>query len=106
MTTTEKPALKAGDIITIVGRRWFQRTYGNTYHTVSVSVNGVSLGTSLKQYGYGDQYKQTAHEMLEQHYETGLQRYAWGGREPLWHLRDRGITVDDHVSDVARERDL
>jgi hypothetical protein len=52
-----------GNII-VVGRRWFQRTYGNTYHTVTIYVNGESLQTDSVIYGYGEHYKQTAHNLL------------------------------------------
>ena len=29
----------------IEGRCWFQRTYGNTYHTVAIWVDGVHIAT-------------------------------------------------------------
>lgn len=52
----------------IVGKRWFQKLYGNTYHSVLVVVE-TSKGESLEffepfNYGYGEQYLQTAHEIL------------------------------------------
>ena len=42
--------------ITLIGRRWFQKTYGNTYHTVTVLIDGTEVYQSPKSYGYGDQY--------------------------------------------------
>ena len=47
----------------IFGRRWFQKTYGNTYHTVTVIVNGEELKSGI-QYGYGSAYLQTAADLL------------------------------------------
>ncbi len=50
----------------IKGRRWFQASYGNTYHSVEI----IDM-TTVKQiayepfeYGYNNQYLQTAVEML------------------------------------------
>lgn len=57
--------------IKIEGRRWFQRTYGNTYHSVRIWRQGTAgkPGEELVylpyQYGYGDQYLQTALEWLK-----------------------------------------
>lgn len=50
--------------IHIEGRRWFQRLYGNTYHSVRVWVDGELELYSGETYGYGDQYLQTAFEWL------------------------------------------
>ena len=87
--------------ITVQGRRWFQRTYGNTYHTVRVLVDGREVFQSEKQYGYGEQYLQTACEWLE----------CVGTVPPKsWPLTlfclDNGIAFDYSVTDVGRERDL
>lgn len=94
--------------ITIHGRRWFQRSYGNTYHTVSVEIDGKHVFTSEKQYGYGDQYLQTAFDWLDQ---SGLvpvrKSYANGGHEAHWQWSERtGITYSNIVSDVERQKDL
>ena len=52
----------------ISGRRRFQKTYGNTYHSTTISelVDGqrVELVYIPSQYGYGDQYRQTGRERL------------------------------------------
>ena len=57
--------MKAFNMIIIDGKRWFQKSYGNTYHSVLVTVDGVYLGDSGKHYGYGDTYQQTAFTMLQ-----------------------------------------
>lgn len=54
-------------MITIDARRWFQKTYGNTYHSVKVYVDNKLIGESGKHYGYGGSYLQTAHEILAKH---------------------------------------
>ena len=77
----------------IEGRRWFQRSYGNTYHTATLHFSDGTSETSPKQYGYGEQCLQTAFEMMGLEY-TGTR----GLREDL------NITYS--ISDVSRERDL
>ena len=77
----------------ISGRRWFQRSYGNTYHTVTLFFDDGTFETSEQTYGYDDCYLQTAYEMMGLPYAGTL-----GLREEL------GITYE--VADVARERDL
>ena len=77
---------------TIIGRRWFQRSYGNTYHTVEIYVDGKFIGKSPETYGYGDCYRQTAAEMLGMEYSKLCQLH-----------RDNFVFS---VTDVSRERDL
>ena len=50
--------------ITVYTRRWFQRSYGNTYHSCRVYVDGKEIGHAPFVYGYGDQWQQTAHDLL------------------------------------------
>ena len=52
--------------ITIDARRWFQKTYGNTYHSVKVYVDNKYIGGCDFTYGYGEQYLMTAFETLTQ----------------------------------------
>ena len=83
----------------IAGRRWFQKSYGNTYHTVTVFVNDEIL-ESEQTYGYGDHFIQTAFELLEKSgYDTK------GSSHCTAHLRER-LNGTYSVSDVSRERDL
>lgn len=77
----------------ITGRRWFERTNGNTYHTTTLHFTDGTTRKSDITYGYGDQYLQTAFEMMDLPYGGTLEL-----REKL------GITWD--VVDVARKRDL
>lgn len=60
--------MKRFNLIIIDARRWFDRTYGNTYHSVTVTVKHARKADlvihSGIHYGYGDHYKQTAHSLL------------------------------------------
>lgn len=51
--------------LTIIGRRWFQRTYGNTYNTAEVLINGKHAFKTVRQYGYGDHFRTIAMDALE-----------------------------------------
>jgi hypothetical protein len=78
--------LRSSPSVTITGRRWFQRTYGNTYNTARILADGFAVDLP-KEYGYGD---------------------YWAQRCRKW-LKDAGYVgeiVQGGVSDVLRERDL
>lgn len=89
-------------MITIIGRRWFQKSYGNTYHSVTVIVDGETIGRVDMTYGYGDQYIQTAHELLCKagKFKGGYSEFCMdrmGGNRKNYVIA---------VSDVARRKDL
>lgn len=94
--------------LTVIGRRWFDRRAGNTYHSVRCIVDGKDVGGAGMTYGYGDHYLQTAADILERDGHTpGREHYAHGGAEPLWlYCRERGIEFTYSASDVGRKRDL
>lgn len=77
----------------IEGRRWFERTCGNTYHSTTLYLRD---GSSIKvpyAYGYGEQFLQTAYTLMGAPYGGTLD------------LREKyGITYS--VTDVAHKRDL
>ena len=89
--------MKKIENMTITAKRWFQRTYGNTYHTVKVFVNGEVLESEIE-YGYGTHYLQTAVNLLR----------AYGYEIPV----DNGeaytlvCKYDHSVQDVKRKKDL
>ena len=94
--------------ITVIGRRWFQKTYGNTYFSAVGYING---GVAVKidfEYGYGDHYVDCiARELDKAGYLPGREKYSNGGEEALWnYCRERGIEFVYSVSDVDRKRDL
>lgn len=104
MTTTRtmrKPrSLKVVSIV-LTGRRWFRRTYGNTYCSVEICVNGKLEAKLGPTYGYGDYWRQMAEEWLRDH------GYAKPKNESLRaYCERRGVVYVATVSDVARERDL
>lgn len=94
--------------LTILGKRWFQRTYGNTYHSADILIDGVKVGNTGIHYGYDDQYVYTAFKYLG---ARGLLpapiRDEHGRMEVprLW-CDKHGITLHYSASDVAREKDL
>jgi antirestriction protein len=98
----KKPTLKKGDVVEVVGRRWFDRVNGNTYHTAEVFVNDKFVAKSRMTYGYDEQYLQTAKELLLENYNLpkGMKETS-----PLWQLREYGVTLTKSVSDGLK-RDL
>ena len=84
---------KTKTVTHISGRRWFQKVYGNTYHTTTLFYSDGTSEKSDRTYGYGDQYLQTAYEMM------GL---SYSGTRSL--REDLGIAWD--VADVNRRKDL
>ena len=84
----------------IEGRRWFQRTYGNTYHSVRIFKDGAELVCIPFQYGYGDQFLQTALDWLKQNGHAPSNA-EYGTR----YLREV-LHGTYSVTDVTRKRDL
>jgi hypothetical protein len=99
-------------MIIINGKRWFDKVNGNTYHNVSVNVDGVEIGKSGIHYGYGDQYIQTAHAMLQDagiFPKTGERLKSGMDKDYNDFLTDRMNNREKYyitVSDVSRKRDL
>ena len=99
--------------IAVIGRRWFARTYGNTYHSATILVFYRGGGRPLymltdKHYGYGEQYIETAAERLE---KEGIipprKEHPHGGKECLWrYMEELGISYQALAVDVPREKDL
>ena len=96
-------------VITIIGRRWFEKTNGNTYHSVNVYVDGEQVYRLPFDYGYGSMYRQNAMQWLaENGYFPGYERRnEWSLPYPTepW-FRENGIQIIDEVTDVQRKRDL
>lgn len=93
--------------IHIEGRRWFRRTYGNTYTTTRIYRDGECIAYLPITGGYGDYYLQRAHEWLGANgYPELAQRHKNGSPTvctTIW-LREHGHSHS--VADVAREKDL
>lgn len=56
--------MKKIESLEIYGKRWFQKSFGNIYHTTTVIVNGEELKSDIV-YGYGNHYLTTAAELLK-----------------------------------------
>lgn len=88
-------------LVVIEGRRWFQRSYGNTYNSVRVHVEGIrpdgkefTHTVRLRAaYGYGDDYRQRADDWLAEH---GY----------LVDVRQRRVPLRVTVRQVRRKKDL
>lgn len=85
----------------VYGRRWWQRTTGNTYHSVRVLLDGVEVARCPYAYGYGTGYSQTAVELLK---EAGIVPKDHPA-SLAWRLDDL-FTVVENVEDVQRKKDL
>jgi len=95
--------------VTILGRRWFQKTYGNTYFSAIALVNGKEVASIDFQYGYGSYYEQAMADKLEDlgympdrnHHENGSSESAWS------YFRDKhGVEWHSEAVDVQRKKDL
>jgi len=86
----------------IEAARWFQKTYGNTYHAVRVYVNNELIGASGETYGYGEQYLQTAYDLLLKYAHFARGWSAEQLRQSHWDNRKKwNIQVRDY--DLARD---
>ena len=88
--------------ITVIGRKWFERTNGNTYHSVEVYKNGELIERVPFTYGYGSQWEQTAVEVL---LKNGVYSSEY---KPLRILveDDNGDNLVRSVTQVTRKKDL
>tara|TARA_Y100000310_G_C20475348_1_gene712116 strand:- start:352 stop:660 length:309 start_codon:yes stop_codon:yes gene_type:complete len=94
--------------IVLIGRRWFQRTYGNTYHSVEIVVNGRPLHKINYKYGYGQHYIQSAFDWLfDKSVLTPTKRTESNTRLFGWAYCDKhNITFSTSCTEVARKKDL
>jgi hypothetical protein len=97
------------DSITVVGRLWFNRGQGNTYHSAEILVNGRPVHKIPYEYGYGNQYEESAAEWLEASgFMPGRKRSPnTGGRESLRLYCERhDVAYSSSSTDVSRKKDL
>ena len=93
--------------IIIIGRRWFERVNGNTYHTAQIFINGKCVHRTTFSYGYGDQFIWTAYKWLENKDYVHPEHQKHGATEPIWQYCQRNdITFSYTVVDVSRKKDL
>lgn len=92
----------------IEGRRWFQRTYGNTYHSARIFIDGELKYETGRHYGYGDQFLQTALDLLREKGDIPPQEYYTNGNPKNYgtlYLRE-SLGGSYSVVDVSRQKDL
>jgi len=87
--------------IVVVGRLWFDSKNGNTYHTASVWADMKFIGKTKVEYGYGEQYLQSAQELL-------VAEKLWPEGVNLWwsECGRYGVQYIFTSCDVARKKDL
>jgi hypothetical protein len=87
-------------VLTVVGRRWFRRSMGNTYSSVVVTIDGQEAYASEAESGYGNYFEQMAAEWMQANgYPTvGYSLSRWA--------RENNVIFQSLAIDVARERDL
>lgn len=84
----------------IEGRRWFERTNGNTYHSVRIYQGSAELVYIPFTYGYGDCFLQTAIDWLKDNGHIASDA-PYGTR----YLRET-LGASYSVIDVSRKGDL
>lgn len=87
---------------TVIGKRWFDRINGNTYHSVFVYKDGRLIGSEAFDYGYGDSYQQCALTIIQA--DSTDQQVK--DLSVLWKIKDLGHTLITSCTDVTRKRDL
>lgn len=107
-----KPGFEPSSI-TVIGRLWRDRQAGNTYHSITILVNGHYVGPTRDEgktlsYGGDGMYEETAAEFLE---EAGYipKRIASrnGSKQTLWrYCDDCGIAYYRTAIQVSRRKDL
>lgn len=106
---TNKFQAKPFKSIEIIGRRWFQRSYGNTYNTVVITIgtdNGYEEHELPMEYGYDDYYLQRAMVWLGENGWLNIARNSNGSYDmPLYSDRE-ALQIHTSVQDVQRKKDL
>lgn len=87
----------------VVFGRLFRDRNGNTYHSVSVIVDGVAVKCPGIHYGYGNQYLYTAFDCLA---EQGLLPGYKGGAGASKYCAERGIALHYESLYVCKKADL
>ena len=119
--TIEPKFAKKPVSVHVEARRWLQRSYGNTYHSVRVVVE-YGDGTEQEliapfEYGYGDHWTHTAAVLMikaglfdvEANDPVEIKAAAYGvsiftSQKSWW--KEQGVNYFASVTDVPRKRDL
>ena len=103
-----KKAIPKPKSVSIIGRRWFNRGPGNTYHSVKAVVDGEVKAAVDFAYGYGDQYLETGWTALEKAGAVPVRpRNERGNTPAVWAwCEEQGIALHYEAADVSRRKDL
>ena len=88
---------------TVIARKWFEKTNGNTYHSCEVYKDSELIKRIPYTYGYGEQWKQTAFEILQ---ECGEIDPTWDYWNFLQYTRENRNQFLFSVTEVMRKKDL
>lgn len=106
VSLTEKAKAMNIERFNIKGLRWFQKTYGNTYHTTYISalINGVwqDIGSTAMEYGYSDQYITTGCQWLV---DNGFVQ-AESGYDVQGYQERAVLNIDCYAQDVQHKKDI
>ncbi len=100
MDTKAENFLEPGASLFFEGRAWFDKMYGNTYHSVRIWVNGDIVAVVPMRYGYENAYQTSSIETLVElgYLPEFLSNTTGPGRPtreyPTWQIRNMlGITI-------------
>ena len=94
--------------LTLIGKRWFNRRCGTTYHSVEIIVDGNHVHYIPLAHGYDQQWEYNGMLWLEANgYLPGRKKKSGTPGEAIWRYCERfGIVYTYSVTDVQRKKDL
>ena len=95
-------------VLSICARRWSD-SYGNTYHSRRVTLNGkaVEVANCNFCYGYGSQYEDETKAALLAHDVLDIPEDCPEHGLPLWQICEyNGLKLESEYADVTRRKDL
>ncbi len=88
----------------LLGRKWFERTNGNTYFSAIALHNGEEVARIDFEYGYGDQWLYEITKVINTPaFESRKDCQPW---QYIDNLESQGIAVFTNCDQVTRKRDL
>jgi hypothetical protein len=88
----------------LLGRKWFERTNGNTYFSAIALYNGAEVARIDFEYGYGEQWLYEITKAIQsQAIEARQDQQPW---QYIDKLESQGIAVFTNCEDIKRKKDL